>query len=426
MITPILLSVLSGIFYVLSFAPWNLSLLQWIAFVPLFIAVQRLELHSTQKQTDSKKTLLRKIALLGFIVSFIIALGGFYWIAYAVEHYGEVPFYFSVGILLLFCITGQLQVPLYLLLRHLAQEKFFRVKTLGWPFLGGLLYVGIEATYPKLFSDTAGNAFFKSPWTRQMVEWGGPFFLTCCSLWINEWVFAAYQARKLKIALVPLALFAFIQGYGAWRTHNLTQAIHAAEKGPLLNVAIIQANIGDFLKVAAERGSTTASHEVMDRYIGLSHQSISASPAPDLIVWPETAYPSLFEKSHSAQDLEMEFKIKQFAKEFRGTLAFGGYDEDLEHVDYNSMFFYRDPEADPFHLGTRIYHKAILLQFGETLPGVDQFPEMKSWFPNMGFLDEALDRNCSPFTMLRAPSSRSLLRFATKGYFRRMQQKALP
>src|SRR4051812_30567519 len=104
-----LLAVLSGILYVLSFAPWDQAYLQWVAFIPLFYAVERL----TPEQRTRKN-----IFGLGFILSFLIGAGGFYWTIYATQQYGGLPYFAAVLLFLLFCITGQLQVPIYLFVRE--------------------------------------------------------------------------------------------------------------------------------------------------------------------------------------------------------------------------------------------------------------------------------------------------------------------
>jgi apolipoprotein N-acyltransferase len=123
-----------------------------------------------------------------------------------------------------------------------------------------------------------------------------------------------------------------------------------------------------------------ATDRVMERYLTLSTRALQADPKPDAIVWPETAYPAIFQKPKSGLEQRLENQLQSFLGAFPGSLVFGGYDSDNQNLEYNSMFFY-----DGKTKSKTTYHKAFLLMFGETLPFADEFPSMKEWFPTMGF-----------------------------------------
>ncbi len=363
MLPSILLAFLSGILYVFSFAPWDQSYLQWIAFLPLFYAVERLPVE---------KRTIKNLFGLGFIFSFLICFGGFYWMVYATENYGGLPKFAAVLLFLAFCITGQLQVPFYLILR----ERFRAFPLL----LLSLLYVGIESFYPKLFLDTAGHAFYNAPIVRQIADIGGPFFITWVILFVNELILSLILTKKLKYALSLFFVAVSVFGYGKYRNSEFEKLKQTNASAPQFRFSLIQANIGDFIKVAAERGQADAIQQVMGQYTNLSNQAANANPTPDALIWPETAYPAIFERPMSPNELIMDHAMRDFTKELKPMLIFGGYDIDSQALEYNSMFFY-----DAKTKTKNVYHKAILLMFGETLPFADSFPEMKSWFPTMGF-----------------------------------------
>ncbi len=372
MVISALLAFLSGILYVLSFAPWDQAYLQWIAFIPLLIAVERLA-----PEQKSRKN----IFALGFILSFLIGAGGFYWTIYATQQYGGLPYPAAVFLFILFCIGGQLQVPLYLFMReNLRAHPQLKSKTIWTALLLGLVYAGIEAFYPKLFKDTAGNAFYASAWVRQAADIGGPFFLTTLILIVNELLFSALMFRKLKYLLISLFIGGSVAGYGYYRNAQYAElkAAHAAD--PVFRASLIQANIGDFLKVAAERGEMSAAAQVMDEYLSLSKKALQETSKPDAIIWPETAYPAIFEKPMSGIEMQMETLLHGFTRDLKSNFIFGGYDLDNKRQEYNSLFFYH-PETKT----KRVYHKSVLLMFGETLPFAEMFPSMKTWFPTMGF-----------------------------------------
>lgn len=372
MLLPLGLTCLSALLYVFSFAPWDLGYLQWFAFVPLFIAAQKVQ------ESGHPKTWQRYF-ILGFVMNALVCLGGFYWIIYSTQQYGGIPLWAAFLLMALFCVIGQLQIPLYLLFREWAKKsRKFDETSWCWPLLGGFVYAGIEATYPKLFSDTAGNAFYRLSWMRQAADLGGPFVLTVFSVAVNEWITRAVLYKELRSAITAAAVLASLAGYGAYRVHQFE--VKPAADAPRLNVAMIQANIGDFLKIEAERGAETAVEQILQAYLSLGATAVRHEPKPDLIVWPETAYPALFGRPLSPSDNQLERVSREFARQFGGTWAFGGYDQDVTLLEYNSFFFY-DPVKDT----QQVYHKHNLLMFGETLPFADLFPGMKRWFPTMGF-----------------------------------------
>lgn len=365
-------ALLSTLLYVFSFAPWSfdfpiLSQLQWFAFVPLFYFLSKNEVS------------YRRTFLLGFLVCVGITLGGFYWIVHATEQYGGIPTMAAVGLLIALCFVGQLHLPLYLVLRQKALEHFSFGK---WVLLAGLAYAGIESFYPKIFLDTAGHAFADSLLVSQVADIGGVFLITSLVIVFAE-AFVRGIGKDRKYLLVCLAVLAFSFGYGAFRVGQIEPMLQEQVNGPSLKVAMVQANIGDYLKISAERGLSGASDQVISEYLKYSTQALASSP--DSIIWPETAYPALFGHPLRGDERRMERLLREFAQSFPGTMIFGGYDQDPSTLaDYNSIFFLPPSEAAT---GARVptYHKNILLMFGETLPFYEWYPAMKGWFPTMGF-----------------------------------------
>lgn len=367
-------ATLSGILYVLSFAPWDLHPLQWFAFVPLLLSADRIR----NRPGSLKATLLA-----GTWMSVIICIGGFYWMVGATMRYGGLPLPAALGVFLAFSLTGQLQVPLYLMIRDqvLRHSSPSTLNSLVHPLLLGAFYAGIESLYPKIFLDTAGHAFHSSLLVRQAADVGGVFFLTFLALTFNEGIATAFRFRRIRPALAAIALLACTLIYGQWRVNQHREyASGTARTAPRLRASMVQANIGDFLKVAAERGTRDAMTAVLEQYLGLSGQALQETARPDAIIWPETAYPSIFRQPETPNEVRMESRLNDFLGTFPGTLIFGGYDRDTSGVEFNSLFFHHAPSQT-----TRTYHKNVLLMFGETLPFADSFPTMKSWFPTMGF-----------------------------------------
>ncbi len=371
--TSIALALLSGVLYVFSFAPWDQAWLQWFAFLPLFFALDRL---------PAPERTLRRLLLVSLIPAAVICIGGFYWVVHATRAYGGLPLPAALSLFALFTLTGQLQIPLFMALRRELLSSGIPGR---FPFLfavfSGVLYAGIESLYPKLFLDTAGHAFYRSSWIRQAADLGGPFLLTTLVIAVNELWYLALRTRVLRPAFYSLAVILALCGYGQMRVTQYETLKTAAAGGPVFRTAMIQANIGDYLKIAAEGGGMDAAEQVMDRYLGLSALALKSEAKPDAVIWPETAFPALFQRPSTRSEERMQERFDQLLSQSDSRFIFGGYDYDeRSREEFNSLYFY-DPRD-----GTKsVYHKNILLLFGETLPLADSFPSMKSWFPTMGF-----------------------------------------
>ena len=369
----ILLALLSGALYVFSFAPWDQAYLQWVAFIPLFFALDLL---------PEDRRNLKVLFLISLIPSMVICGGGFYWIIHATQEYGGLPFSAALSLFVIFMVTGQLQIPIYTALRRALYESGLTKRSLTLLAFGsGALYVGIESFYPKLFLDTAGHAFYHSPWVRQSADLGGPFLLTLFVIAVNEALYLCLRIKSYRPSLLAVFVGAFLCIYGQIRiTQYENLKVQHADPSSL-KLALIQANIGDYLKVAAEQGTLEATDQVMGRYLGMSANAFSSEFHPDAVVWPETAYPALFQRPKTRLEDRMQTRFDELLQKSRGTFIFGGYDSnETTGEEYNALFFY-----NPLVKIGQAYHKSILLMFGETLPFADSFPSMKSWFPTMGF-----------------------------------------
>lgn len=350
-----------------------LSNLQWFAFVPVLLALAKKEI--TYRQTFK----------IGFIISLGITVGGFYWIIYATQQYGGLPWLAAFCLFIVFCLIAQLQVPLYLMLRkraltHLSPKK--------WILFSGLMYAGIESFYPKLFLDSAGHAFADSLYFSQLADIGGVFFITAVVITFSESLVYAIQKER-KLLWLPALILSASLTYGAFRVHQIEPMLEAQKTQPALRVTMIQANIGDYMKIAAERGLGGASQTVISEYLKYSGDAINLSVettgrTPDAIIWPETAYSALFGNPQRPDERRMEERLRDFSHLYPGMMIFGGYDQDNSKFDYNSIFFLPSSESYTYKR-VPTYHKNILLMFGETLPFADFFPSIKSWFPTMGF-----------------------------------------
>ncbi|MBU6375343.1 MAG: apolipoprotein N-acyltransferase [Bdellovibrionales bacterium] len=382
------LIALSALFYVLSFPPYEFAFLGWFTFVPWLVY-----LGSLQGKTAHKAAWLQ-----GLWLGILISVGGFFWVAYVLRQFGNLPWPVAILGLLFFSLIGQPQFmlagPLIRkgLQKSLETDRKTSVLILLWI---ALLFTSFEWLIPKLFRDTFGHHWSAHENLRMNARWAGAYGLTFLATFSNlaiAYFILCFRNRrepsawpavsKASPALTSAALMILAcMIYGITTKRWVVESVDQSSRRPRL--AVIQANIGDVEKLAAEAGLRQARQEVMSRFLTLSDQALTGSTErPMAIVWPETAYPSSFRKPRVADELELDQMVENFSKTRQIPVLFGGYDEDLDppKKDYNSFFFLSKERSST---DLQVYHKHRLLLFGEELPFSDLLPELRNWFPQV-------------------------------------------
>ena len=367
------LTLLSAILIVLSFPPFGYYPLLWIALLPWLIALD---------QAKSVKMAAKE----GFWLGYGMSLGGFHWVAYVLTEFGGIPYSLGLVGLFLFATVCEPQfIVAAVIFKKMKKAPESSTSSLLQAMIPSLFfalaYTGIDWLLPKLFIDTLGHAFYAAPYFRQIADIGGASLITFLIIWFN---FALWQILKaspkrnlsasLSFILCSVTLgLGFI--YGFFRYQQITLLQSQPTSG--IQTAAIQANIGDFEKLAAERGIQGAGAHVIEEFTRLSREAMKHEPRPEVLLWPETAYPTSYRNSRTALESYLEHQLESLLREIQVPILFGGYDTDHVH-DYNS-FFFLSPNGD-----LQVYHKNILLLFGEYIPGADLFPFLRDAFPQVG------------------------------------------
>jgi apolipoprotein N-acyltransferase len=200
------------------------------------------------------------------------------------------------------------------------------------------------------------------------------------------------RAQIRRALVVGLALTATL-GYGAFR---LTTA--RFRPGP--RVALIQSNFLQRYKMTADYDA------ILESYRVLIDRAVAASPRPDLIVWPETAYPygfilldptldaaTIAEQVHQINPelqpsgwIEKQQRIAQHLHGWTdalgipmlvGTLTYDHRRAGLSK--YNSAVLFEPGVKTP-----QTYNKLHLVPFGEYVPLVETFPWLVALTPYHG------------------------------------------
>ncbi|NDD91654.1 hypothetical protein EBZ37_06180, partial [bacterium] len=330
------LIVLSAIFYVLSFPPYEWAFLGWFTFVPWFIF---LATHSDPRPNTSSW-------IQGLWLGALISIGGFFWVAYVLKQFGNLPWPVAILGLLFFSLIGQ---PQFMLGSPLIRKglkfslKADRITALLVLLWIALLFTSLDWVIPKLFRDTFGHHWSAHENLRMNARWGGAYGLTFLATFANlaiAYLILSFKTRREPSAwpalsrAAPTSILAAVLILGSYVYGNLTRrwVVGSVDNAPKNSrIAVIQANIGDVEKLAAESGLRQARQQVMSTFLSLSDQALSNSSArPSAVVWPETAFPSSFGKPRVADDLELDQMVEGYAKTRQIPVLFGGYDEDLK------------------------------------------------------------------------------------------------
>lgn len=333
-----------------------------------------------------------KIFWSGWLTQFVLTLIGFNWVSYTVHEFGHLPWPVAFLVLLLFCGFANLYVPLAGLL------WFWFCRTLkidGHRRLWALpIFMSLgERAFPMIFDWHFGYTWLWASFPAfHLADTVGFIGLSNIGLFFNALFLEAWVRRQegrpwIKWAAAVPVLFLLLNVAGWARSKTLPQ------EDAKLTFLIVQANIGNQEKLAAEKGWAYRDI-VIDRFKKTTEQGLALRPA-DYIVWPETAFPELIEDAGLSRGYAS--RLRSMVREFNTSLITGGYSTLQARMDGNpfmegvvdpsverkitNSFFIINPEG---RWVAAPYHKTVLLAFGEYLPGGDWWPIVREWVPAIG------------------------------------------
>lgn len=374
--------------------PW--VVVGWVALVPWLRAL------------DGAAS-LRAALRLGVAMSVAFSLLLFGWFPATIQGYARAP---TVVCWLIFILAAPVLEPQFItfaIARHLiGRERGDRSRRLVPALAGALVYVGSEWALPKLFADTLGHGLYGSVYLRQAADLAGAPGLTFLLLLSNECVCAAlvagaprgaagpggrrFEPRRLGVPLgVVAALVLGDLGYGYLR---LREVQARGRPGAEIAVGVVQASITNYDKLAAEKGTYDTVRSILDTHYRLSDALLGAgqsppSPRPDLLIWPETVYPTTFGSPRSPEGAEFDREIAGFVRTHEVPLIFGAYDREEER-EFNAAVFLgpRAPEPRPEGSEGRLefstYRKTLLFPLTEYVPEWLDSPRLRAWLPWTG------------------------------------------
>ncbi|MBN1205801.1 MAG: apolipoprotein N-acyltransferase [Myxococcaceae bacterium] len=352
----------------------------WVALVP-WLAV-----------LDRARTARQALAA-GLVLCVVFTGVIFGWFAEALREYAQSSSAWAYWLVLLLC--APLLQPQFItaaLARHLARRVAPEGAFLRVGLVGALVYVGTEWAWPKLFADTLGQGLHSSAWLRQGADIAGAHGLTVVLILASECVLAALEAfaargwkwpggRVLRMpAAVLAALVVALTGYGAFRLRQVSERTGA---GPGLTVGVVQANITNYGRLAAEMGTFDALRMILDTHYALSDE-LMKDTKPDLIVWPETVYPTTFGSPKSEEGAEFDQELSQFVGERQMPLIFGAYDLEQDREFNAAMFLGPVGSSEEKRLELGVYRKTLLFPMTEWVPESLDTPWVRGLLPWLG------------------------------------------
>jgi apolipoprotein N-acyltransferase len=358
---PIIAGLLIGTSYI-PFFPWAL----FFCLSPLFLF---------WKRTDSPS----QAFWAGWLTQFILNLIGFHWIAYTAVEFGHFPKWFGAIVLLAFASLAHLHYPLTgWFTKHL--QRYFKLSD-GIAFVVmALIFNLCEIATPMIFPWHLGYpwlwAHLPGAQVADIIGFDGLNTITVLCNALFAWALFSWKNQRQQAAWVATSAVVLIA------TVNLAgigRADFWKKNDAETTVTIIQGNIGNFDKLIAERGRAYRD-PIIKKYIDLSQRALLQYPKTEILVWPETAFPSLLDQaSHSDKHAR---SVLDFAIKNRIKMLVGSYSSDNIQSDniYNGLFYVDENGKTPL----LPYRKSRLLVFGETFPFSEYIPYMDKLFPEMG------------------------------------------
>ena len=294
----------------------------------------------------------------GALASLAVTVLVFYWLPGSVHAFFGLPSLWSWLVFPIYGVVAQPQLVIWAVVRWRWRNERGVVLMLA----SAAAYTGIDWLAPKLFHDTLGVAFFSDGCVIQAIDLGGVYLLTFVTMFTTEVIYAAASRVRgpelRRGALIAVIAWSAIFAYGGVRRAQIREAVATA---PTLSVGVIQANIGNVEKEMALHGDLQGIVGTLRRYGELSDRLATSAHPPDLLLWPETAYPLAYGAHRSALDDDMDGELATYVHARKIPLLFGGYDR-VGDVEFNSALLLTPDGA------RAVYHKRVLIPFGEYVP----------------------------------------------------------
>lgn len=340
----ILLALFSGLCLVFAFPKFDLSILAWVAFIPLLYALQ----HKT----------LAQAAGLGFLTGCTFFSGLLYWIYNVLTIYGHLPPVLSIFFLILLTAYLALYFALFAFVWRWLELK----NILGQILWAPAFWVSLEFIRGILFSgfpwELLGYSQYQILPLIQITEitgvYGVSFLIWLVNILLYRFLNYVSKGERKYAAREILAVVLIISCCWLYGQNKIARVEQMAAKQKNYKISLIQGNIRQDLKWERH-----FQEETLKIYTTLTWQA--QKEKPDLVIWPETATPFFFQNNFPFQS-----RLLDLARQMATPLLFGApaFSRQGNKINYfNSAFLISPPREI---LGR--YDKIHLVPFGEYAP----------------------------------------------------------
>lgn len=325
--------VLSGVLFSLAFPPLQWVLLLPLALVPWLLALTREEGRG-------------KALLSGILFGLAYWCASIPWISYVVTRFGG-----QSGVMGIVCLVASALIlspcPAVVAWATVACGPPGSLRRLAmFPILWMASEHGRSFLLGGFPWNLTGHALYRHPiWLQSAALWG-IFGVGALVTAISSLLAAAILRRKTRPALVALAIVLAAGSLGALRLTR--SAGESRDAGREISVALLQPNVSQETRLRG--GDGEAYRTVMDQAFR------AAQDAPQLIVIPESAFPTYWERSP-----RLRRDLLEVAR--RSEVLFNDVEElpDGRYYNVARLIDARGPLGRP-------YRKVHLVPFGEYVP----------------------------------------------------------
>lgn len=314
---------------------WLLGALALIGYVPLWLVLARSDLKNTFAKTFVTLTL-----------QYIIIL---FWIYIACHDYGDISPFFSAGITVLLPMEIAFVGALFLSFGNFISKKFkcsfFFIAPIA---LTAMEYFRNYLPFGGFPWGNSGYALGRIPEFLQFASIFGVYGLVFIVGLSNSLLSVFITNKKYNNLIIFSVLILFLYLFGLGRLNY-----NKNEYAPSVRIALLQGNIPQNMKNKAR----IYSHEIIKIYRDLHQQALEEGA--ELIIWPEAAFPTTFNKN--IEKINLSFTIPAAA--VIGATAYG-FDQNSEEAHFHNSAFLLDYEAKIISR----YDKRHLVPFGEYVP----------------------------------------------------------
>lgn len=397
----ILYSVFTGLLLGLSFPPIEFGFLPFIAFITLLYVVG---------QSESKWEVF-KYSYLAFLVMNLLTI---YWIS---GWWGDDPWLKVAGVAVNLVNPLLFTVPM-IFLYALKKRVGMKTSLLSFPFI----WVSFEwiAHLPELsfpWHLLANTQTYRIE-AIQFIEYTGAFGLSFHIALVNAFIArhlmvnGLFSRQNLKMLGVLLAIVFIPVIYGAVIIHS------ADENNNSMRIGIAQPDIDPYAKWSEGESPLDKVRNLMSLY-----DTIVEKSKPDLVLFPETAFPFLLLQPSYAQEYEL---LKSNVDSAGVPLLTGFADIRWYEADppasarkvKDGEFWYQTFNSslliEPWSSVRQVYHKSKLTPLAERIPYLDAMPflqDVLTW--GVGISNWGLGNDTTVFQLDRGPRIWAMICYET-------------